>query len=174
MAAVVFRESSVALLSELLTTETEEATLDGVRSTIALILDLHPNHGFIGDCIAFAANLHPLQGGISETEIAERHGMVRGTVCKWVQIVRRELNLPESRGMRSEEARNAYSERAHRVHGTEPQPKKKRMATIESVVSRLCRWASQIDHSSLTPEERAEMKKLLAPLGPVMAAFETA
>ena len=59
------------------------------------------------ECLAVALGLR-VYSGDSMTEIANRHGITRAAVSKrCVDIVTR-LNLPPSRAMRSEKARNTY------------------------------------------------------------------
>ena len=59
------------------------------------------------ECLAVALGLSAYNGD-SMTEIANRHGITRAAVSKrCVDIVTR-LNLPPSRAMRSEKARNTY------------------------------------------------------------------
>lgn len=172
-AAADFKILAVDSLKILLGEEISYSYRQGVIATIAYILDTHPKHAFIADCIAFASNLHAIQGGLSETEIAKRHGVKRATVCKWVQIVRRELSLHKSRGMRDEEAQEAYRERAHRVHGTEPsqhieEPIK--VSSIESLVAKLCRGMARVNADALPVHERESLRRTLGQLKPVLAS----
>lgn len=176
-ASLDFRQSTLDLLKGFLTVKLSEANQEGVVSTIALILDLHPNHGFIAECIAYAANLHTLNAGVSQTEIGARYGVDKATANKWVGIVRRELNLSQARGMRSDDAVEAYTERAHRVHGTErPETEDKpiKIESLEAIVARLCRWLASIQVATLPEEERAAIARIFSPLKPFLSSLETA
>jgi hypothetical protein len=171
MAAADFQAAAVGSLKSLLAEEIAASYREGVIATIAYILDTHPQHAFIADCIAFSSGLHALQGGLSQTEIAARHGVERATVQKWTKIVRLDLDLPRSRGMRDEDASEAYAERAHRVHGTvrkEPEAKKVKVPTIESLVGRLCRALKSLDPTDMSDAERENLRRSLNQLSPLL------
>lgn len=150
-----FRMAMAEMFRVMLKADIAAAYMRGVTSTIAYIIDLHTDRTFIADCIAFASNLHALQGGLSETAIAERHGVKRATVSKWVQIVRKDLDLPPPRGGRDDEAVGVYSERAHKVHGTEPKVQTSgiKIETAEALIGKLCRWLAGVQTDGLPPDQ---------------------
>jgi DNA-binding phage protein len=59
------------------------------------------------ECLAVALGLSAYNGE-SMTSIAKRHGVTRAAVSKRCVDITRQLNLPPSRAMRSEKARNTY------------------------------------------------------------------
>ena len=59
------------------------------------------------DCLAIALGMR-VYSGESMTSIAKRHGVTRAAVSKRCVDITRQLNLPPSRAMRSEKARNTY------------------------------------------------------------------
>ncbi|GAB4164758.1 MAG: hypothetical protein Fur0032_01020 [Terrimicrobiaceae bacterium] len=170
-AAADFQAAALATLKSLLAEEIAASYRDGVVAVIAYIIDSHPQHRFIADCIAFASNLHALQGGLSESDIAKRHNVKRATVSKWVNIVSRDLDLARSRGMKDEDATEAYRQRAHEVHGTAPKAKQSsvKVTTIESLSAKLCRALSSASRAGLTREDRLTLSKSLAPLAKALA-----
>ena len=59
------------------------------------------------ECLAVALGLSAYNGE-SMTAIAKRHGVTRAAVSKRCVDITRQLNLPPSRAMRTEKARNTY------------------------------------------------------------------
>ena len=59
------------------------------------------------ECLAVALGLSAYNGE-SMTSIAKRHGVTRAAVSKRCVDITRQLNLPPSRAMRTEKARNIY------------------------------------------------------------------
>lgn len=165
-AAAEFQGTALVMLKEILADELLASYGDGVRAVIAYIIDTHPQHRFIADCIAFASNLHALQGGLSESDIAKRHSVKRATVSKWVNIVSRDLDLARSRGMKDQEATEAYRKRAHEVHGTAPKARQNqiKVTTIESLSTKLCRALAVVSRAGLSQQDRAALARSLAPL----------
>lgn len=70
-------------------------------------LILEGNTRLTVECLAVALGLSAYNGE-SMTSIAKRHGVTRAAVSKRCVDITRQLNLPPSRAMRSEKARNIY------------------------------------------------------------------
>jgi hypothetical protein len=66
------------------------------------------------DCLALVTNI--AYDGSTQADIAQRHGLTRAAVSKRCIQLTEVLGLPPSRAMRSLTVRQAYAERAHRVH----------------------------------------------------------
>ena len=69
------------------------------------------------ECLALALGLSAYNGE-SMTEIAKRHGISRAAVSKRCVDITERLNLPPSRGMRSEMARKIYRRSQLKQHHT--------------------------------------------------------
>jgi hypothetical protein len=70
----------------------------------------HPNPRLYIDCLNFAFGLC-LRQGMSQTSIAEEHGVTRANVSKVTVQICEQYGVPPSRGMKPVSARESYRER---------------------------------------------------------------
>lgn len=101
----------------------------------------------------------------------------KATANKWVGIVRRELNLSRARGIRSDDAVEAYIQQAHDVHGTErieQEDKPIKIESLEATIAKLCRWLASIQIATLPDDERASIAAIFSPLKPFLSSLEAA
>ena len=102
IAALVDREEED---HELLGTNNHDA-IDVLRHFVADLIS-EGNTRLTVECLAVALGLSAYNGE-SMTSIAKRHGVTRAAVSKRCVDITTQLNLPPSRAMRSEKARNTY------------------------------------------------------------------
>lgn len=129
--------------------------------TIAIILDSE-NAQLTADCLAFAAGLHSLQGGVSEDTIGEKYGLGRAAISKRVTAYQRQLGLPASNGMKPEAAQESYRERAHKVHGTKAGGKK--APSIVAAIGRIRQWFGGVTRDGVELDQLAEIRTQFRPL----------
>ncbi len=162
-----------AVLSRVIKARIQQERAEAVLWVIALVLD-SDNAQLTADCLAFGSGLHAIQGGVSEHDIAEKHGVSVGTVSWRANNYIKALDLPPSRGMKRAEARESYSERAHRVHGTTPNNDRdvtRRTRTVLGDILRIAQWsANRGDLSTLEPTAKETLKKAFAKLRPICDA----
>ena len=77
---------------------------------IEMVTD-HDNPDMLKVCLGIAIGAEPR----SEVQVAQEFGVVRATISKWACRFVDVLNLIPSRGMRRQEARQAYSDRQARI-----------------------------------------------------------
>jgi hypothetical protein len=86
----------------------QRAAADALASFCARIR-AHPNPLLVFDALCFATGLMDVEG-LSETELAARHGVSRAAFSKLAVQMTETFGLPPSRGMRSRRARQAHRE----------------------------------------------------------------
>lgn len=160
------REANLGALGLLLAEQrAQEVSREGAAillNTIAIVLDSN-NAQLTADCLAFAAGLHSLQGGVSEDSIAEKYDLGRAAVSKRVTQYQRQLGLPTSAGMKPEAAQDVYRERAHKVHGTTADGAKKAPSII-AAIGRIRQWFGGVRRDGVDVDQLAEVRKQFQPL----------
>ncbi len=131
------------MLAEGLAIELDQARQEAVMHTLALIRD-SANPKLAVDSLIFASGLHGLQEGKSQIEIGEENGVGRAAVSQRATGWEKTLGLPPSRGMKDDEAQEAYRARAHEQHGTELKLANKEASLMEVAIKRLARWVERI------------------------------
>jgi hypothetical protein len=156
------------LLAGMVEDEISTSVCEAVLHAMAEVVDAS-NPGLTAHCIAFAAGMHSLLRGVSETTIAEKYGVTRQAVSKRVTAYQRQLHLNPSRGMKSLEAQKVYRARAHRVHGTEPAERESApVSALIQAIDRIKQFFAGLA-AELTFEQRAAYK---AQLEPVVALYQ--
>jgi hypothetical protein len=99
----------IAALVDHETDESGTISHDAIEVLRLFVADLiaEGNTRLTVECLAVALSLSAYNGQ-SMTEIAKRHGVTRAAVSKRCVDITIQLNLPPSRAMRSEKARNIY------------------------------------------------------------------
>ncbi len=146
-----------------------QATARAVVHVVALIMD-SSNAELTTHCLAIAAGLSTLTGGMSQTEVAQMFNLDRQAVNNRVTNLQQELGIHPSRAMRSLDAQDAYRERAHRVHGTERPESGPVRGNYLAAVGKLKRFCQGLVKAGLPEDERARIRRELAPLREVLAA----
>lgn len=170
LAATLSCDSLGEMLRGLIAMHAAEERAEAVLHTIALIMD-RDRPALTAECIAYAANLHTLNGGLSETEIAAKHSVCRAAVSQRVQDCKAALNLPPSRGMKDDEAVAVYSERQHRIHGTERDPEQEvstRTTSVISSIDKILRWHAGASLQRLNDQQRNLLKAAFVRVKPVV------
>lgn len=142
--AVVDPDGLGGAIEELRARDASAAAQEAVMQTLAIVLDNPDSRKLAADAITFAAGLHGLQDGRSQTDLAAANDVGRAAVSKRVTAAQRSLGLPPSRGMKDEQAQLAYQRRAHSQHGTEYQETAKECRLMLTAIKRLTAWLVRI------------------------------